>query len=237
MSEPAEIAASARAALRRQRLAARRGDQRRAAAARCREGRISRAPEPPHRHAASRSASAASRSTASRSATWTRTCVQQRAPVRPARSRRTSTRGAGCGSSATSGTGKTSLAMLVSKAALEAGRSVAIYSVPRLLADIKETYEDDAERSYTELFSGCARSTCSTSTISAPRSAPSGCSSSSTRSSTSAGRTSARSSSRPTSTLDELREQIGVRTVSRLEEMCGDRRIPIMGRDLRHRAP
>ena len=31
------------------------------------------------------------------------------------------------------GTGKTTLAMLVSKAALEAGRSVAIYSLPRLL--------------------------------------------------------------------------------------------------------
>src|SRR3954453_17581353 len=31
------------------------------------------------------------------------------------------------------GTGKTSLAMLASKAAIEAGRSVAIYSMPRLL--------------------------------------------------------------------------------------------------------
>ncbi len=39
------------------------------------------------------------------------------------------------------GTGKTTLAMLVSKAALEAGRSVAIYSLPRLLARIRRTYE------------------------------------------------------------------------------------------------
>ena len=31
------------------------------------------------------------------------------------------------------GTGKTTLAMIVSKAALDAGRSVAIYSLPRLL--------------------------------------------------------------------------------------------------------
>ena len=42
------------------------------------------------------------------------------------------------------GTGKTSLAMLVSKAALEAGRSVAIYSVPHLLAEIRDTYDGDS---------------------------------------------------------------------------------------------
>jgi len=38
------------------------------------------------------------------------------------------------------GTGKTTLAMLVSKAALEAGRSVAIYSMPRLLSEIRRTF-------------------------------------------------------------------------------------------------
>ena len=43
----------------------------------------------------------------------------------------------------TSGTGKTTLAMLVSKAALDAGRSVAIYSLPRLLNLIRETIETD----------------------------------------------------------------------------------------------
>ena len=37
------------------------------------------------------------------------------------------------------GTGKTTLAMLVSKSALEAGRSVAIYSLPKLLARISIT--------------------------------------------------------------------------------------------------
>jgi DNA replication protein DnaC len=50
------------------------------------------------------------------------------------------------------GTGKTSLAMLISKAAIEAGRSVAIYSVPKLLADIKSTYEDGSGSSYLGLF-------------------------------------------------------------------------------------
>jgi DNA replication protein DnaC len=46
------------------------------------------------------------------------------------------------------GTGKTSLAMLVSKAALDAGRSVAIYSLPRLLAEIRSTFETNSEGSY-----------------------------------------------------------------------------------------
>jgi DNA replication protein DnaC len=41
------------------------------------------------------------------------------------------------------GTGKTTLAMLVSKAALEAGRSVAIYSLPRLLNLIRETIRSE----------------------------------------------------------------------------------------------
>jgi DNA replication protein DnaC len=39
------------------------------------------------------------------------------------------------------GTGKTTLAMLVSKSAIEAGRSVAIYSLPKLLARIRQTYD------------------------------------------------------------------------------------------------
>lgn len=51
------------------------------------------------------------------------------------------------------GTGKTSLAMLVSKTALEAGHSVAIYSLPKLLARIRRTYADEAgEDSYLEFF-------------------------------------------------------------------------------------
>jgi DNA replication protein DnaC len=39
------------------------------------------------------------------------------------------------------GTGKTTLAMLVSKAAIEAGRSVAIYSLPRLLSLLRESLD------------------------------------------------------------------------------------------------
>jgi DNA replication protein DnaC len=48
------------------------------------------------------------------------------------------------------GTGKTTLAMLVSKAALSAGRSVAIYSLPRLLNEIRDAHR--AERSHVELL-------------------------------------------------------------------------------------
>ena len=51
------------------------------------------------------------------------------------------------------GTGKTTLAMLVSKKAIEAGHSVAIYSLPRLLARIRRTYDADAgELSYLQFF-------------------------------------------------------------------------------------
>ncbi|MEX0972245.1 MAG: ATP-binding protein [Solirubrobacterales bacterium] len=51
------------------------------------------------------------------------------------------------------GTGKTTLAMLASKEALEQGNSVAIYSLPKLLARIRRTYETDPnEDSYTRFF-------------------------------------------------------------------------------------
>src|SRR3954451_24639074 len=50
------------------------------------------------------------------------------------------------------GTGKTSLAMLVAKAADTAGRSIAVYSVPQLLATIRRTYESNAEDSYDSLM-------------------------------------------------------------------------------------
>src|SRR5215210_7225152 len=55
------------------------------------------------------------------------------------------------------GTGKTTLAMLVSKTALDAGHSVAIYSVPHLLAEIRDTYDrDPGERSYMDFFNRLA---------------------------------------------------------------------------------
>ena len=51
------------------------------------------------------------------------------------------------------GTGKTTLAMLVSRTALEAGRSVAIYSLPKLLSRIRRTFDaETGEQSYSDLF-------------------------------------------------------------------------------------
>jgi DNA replication protein DnaC len=50
------------------------------------------------------------------------------------------------------GTGKTTLAMLISKAAMEADRTVAVYSLPRLLALLRDTFDDDAQFSLNELI-------------------------------------------------------------------------------------
>jgi DNA replication protein DnaC len=50
------------------------------------------------------------------------------------------------------GTGKTSLAILVAKAAKDAGHSYAVFPVPRLLAEIKRTFDRDASDSYMGFF-------------------------------------------------------------------------------------
>ncbi len=131
------------------------------------------------------------------------------------------------------GTGKTSLAMLVSLAAERAGRSVAIYPVTRLLAEIKDTYDSQNGGSYMSLFRKlCAVDLLHLDDLGAER------------------RTDwvleqlysvvnerwqdERSIVITTNItdLDELREEIGARTVSRLLEICGDP-LPIMGPDLR----
>jgi DNA replication protein DnaC len=130
------------------------------------------------------------------------------------------------------GTGKTSLAMLVSKSALEAGRSVAIYSVPRLLADIKETYQDDSARSYADLFRRlCEVDLLHLDDLGAEK--PTEWVLEQLYSIVNERWQNERSilvTSNPG--IDELREQIGLRTVSRLEAISGPA-IPMMGNDLR----
>lgn len=132
------------------------------------------------------------------------------------------------------GTGKTSLAMLVSRAAEEAGCSVAIYPVTRLLAEIKDTYDRDTDSSYMSLFHKLVSvDLLHLDDLGAEN------------------RTDwvleqlysivnerwqderAIVVTTNTTDLDKLREEIGARTVSRLMEICGDRIIPINGPDLR----
>jgi DNA replication protein DnaC len=129
------------------------------------------------------------------------------------------------------GTGKTTLAMLVSKAALEAGRSVAIYSLPRLLAELRKTFDEDSDRSFLELLDRLAAvDLLHVDDLGAERTSPwvieqlyaivnS--------------RYEDQRSMVVTTNLqrDELIEQIGERTVSRLTEMCEE--LPLFGSDRR----
>ncbi len=132
------------------------------------------------------------------------------------------------------GTGKTTLAMLVSKAAVEAERPVAIYSLPRLLARIRRTYDAEAGEPYLDFFESLTsvdllhvddlgvekRSDWVLEQLYAIVNE----------------RYEAQRSMVVTTNLDQaaLEEQIGPRTVSRLVEICGDP-LPLFGDDLRYR--
>jgi DNA replication protein DnaC len=50
------------------------------------------------------------------------------------------------------GTGKSSLLMLIGRKALDAGHSVAIYSLPRLINQMQSTYDTDSQESYSAVF-------------------------------------------------------------------------------------
>lgn len=50
------------------------------------------------------------------------------------------------------GTGKSSLLMLVGRKALDAGHSVAIYSLPRLINQMQSTYDTNSQDSYSAVF-------------------------------------------------------------------------------------
>jgi DNA replication protein DnaC len=50
------------------------------------------------------------------------------------------------------GTGKSTLAMLISKTAMESDHTVAIYSLPRLLSLLRETFRDDAQFTLSRLI-------------------------------------------------------------------------------------
>jgi DNA replication protein DnaC len=129
------------------------------------------------------------------------------------------------------GTGKTTLAMLVAKAALEASHSVAIYSMPRLLNEIRRTYDEGSDSSYIELLDHLAAvDLLHIDDVGAEKSSPWVLEQ---LYAIVNARYEGERSMTITTNLDfaELVEQIGHRTVSRLREMC--EAIPLDGSDHR----
>jgi DNA replication protein DnaC len=133
------------------------------------------------------------------------------------------------------GTGKTTLAMLVSKHAIEAGRSVAIYSLPRLLAQIRTTFDDDRENSYVGLLDRLtAVDLLHIDDVGAEKTSPWVLEQ--LYAIVNARYEDERSIVITTNLeRDALAEQINERTVSRLEEMCEV--LPLWGADARQQRP
>jgi DNA replication protein DnaC len=130
------------------------------------------------------------------------------------------------------GTGKTTLAMLISKAAMEADRTVAIYSLPRLLAMLRETYAEDAAYSLNDLIDRlCAVELLHVDDVGAEQTSAWVLEQLYTIVNT---RYEDGRAVLLTTNLDDekLRAQIGERTVSRLYEMCGTP-LPMFGDDSR----
>jgi DNA replication protein DnaC len=129
------------------------------------------------------------------------------------------------------GTGKTTLAMLVSKAALQAGRSVAIYSLPRLLNEIREAAHG-SDRSHVDLLDRLtAVDLLHIDDVGAERTTDWVLEE--LYSIVNARYEDERSMVITTNILDReaLCEQISERTVSRLTEMCDE--LPLLGEDRR----
>jgi DNA replication protein DnaC len=135
------------------------------------------------------------------------------------------------------GTGKTSLAMLISQTAAQHGRSVAIYPVTRLLAEIKDTYDRESGGSYMSLFKRlCSVDLLHLDDLGAEKRTDWVLEQlySIVNERWQDERSIIVTSNSPDT--DKLREEIGHRTVSRLLEICGGP-LPIMGPDLRLQPP
>jgi DNA replication protein DnaC len=134
------------------------------------------------------------------------------------------------------GTGKTTLAMLISKAAMEADRTVAIYSLPRLLGLLRDTYQDNAQYSLNELIERLsAVDLLHVDDVGAEQTSPWVLEQLYTIVNTryEDGKAILLTTNLVTKDGDEaLREQIGERTVSRVYEICGDAK-PMFGEDRR----
>jgi DNA replication protein DnaC len=130
------------------------------------------------------------------------------------------------------GTGKTTLAMLVSKAAMEADHTVAIYSLPRLLAMLRDTYDESSEYSLSDLIDRlCAVELLHVDDVGAEQTSAWVLEQLYTIVNT---RYEDGRAMVLTTNLDgeELERQIGPRTVSRIFEMCGTP-LPMFGDDHR----
>jgi DNA replication protein DnaC len=133
------------------------------------------------------------------------------------------------------GTGKTTLAMLISATALRQGHSVAIYSLPRLLGLLRETFADESESSLSTLLDRLAAvELLHIDDVGAEQSSPWVLEQLYTIVNT---RYEDGRAIVLTTNLEPpaLRAQIGERTVSRLVEMCGDP-LPLFGADRRMEA-
>jgi DNA replication protein DnaC len=129
------------------------------------------------------------------------------------------------------GTGKTTLAMLVSREALDRGHTVAIYSLPRLLAEIRSTFDDELPGAYTDFLTRLAEvDLLHIDDLGAEKTSPWVLEQ---LYAIVNDRYEAERAIVVTTNLDreQLAEQIGERTVSRLEEMCDV--CPLFGRDHR----
>jgi DNA replication protein DnaC len=128
------------------------------------------------------------------------------------------------------GTGKTTLAMLISKAALDAGRSVAIYSLPRLLNLLREAM-DSSEGKLDFMDRLTAVDLLHIDDLGAEH--QTGWVLEQLYSIVNARYEAERAIVATTNLMpDELDERLGARTVSRLEEICGSI-IPLYGEDRR----
>jgi DNA replication protein DnaC len=130
------------------------------------------------------------------------------------------------------GTGKTTLAMLVSKAAMEADHTVAIYSLPRLLAMLRDTYDEASEYTLSDLIDRlCVVDLLHVDDVGAEQTSPWVLEQLYTIVNTryEDGRAMALTTNLG---AEELERQIGPRTVSRIHEMCGTP-LPMFGEDHR----
>ena len=130
------------------------------------------------------------------------------------------------------GTGKTTLAMLISAEALKRGHSVAIYSLPRLLGILRETFQEESEASLTQLLDRLAAvELLHIDDVGAEQSSPWVLEQ--LYAIVNARYEERRSLVITTNLdLDRLTEQLGPRIVSRIREVCGDP-VLLMGEDKR----